>query len=169
MPDGPVARKRFLSTVLMTDIVSSTEHAAELGDSGWRDLVQMHHALVRAALKRHGGREMDTAGDGFFAVFDAPAAAVDCALEVANGVRKLGIEIRAGVHVGEVEQIAGKVGGISVPIAARIMSAAGAGEVLVSATVRELAAGAGLIFHDRGVRELKGVPGKWRLFAAAPA
>ena len=169
MPDGPVARKRFLSTVLMTDIVSSTEHAAELGDSGWRDLVQMHHALVRAALKRHGGREIDTAGDGFFAVFDAPAAAIDCALDVANGVRKLGIEIRAGVHVGEVEEIAGKIGGISVPIAARIMSAAGAGEVLVSATVRELAAGAGLIFHDRGVRELKGVPGEWHVFAVGLA
>jgi peptide/nickel transport system substrate-binding protein len=169
MPDGPRARKRFLSTVLMTDIVSSTEHAAELGDSGWRDLVHMHHALVRAALRRHGGREIDTAGDGFFAVFDAPAAAVDCALDVANGVRKLGIEIRAGVHVGEVEEIAGKVGGISVPIAARIMSAAGAGEVLVSATVRELAAGAGLIFHDRGVRELKGVPGEWHVFAVGLA
>ncbi|HTI29436.1 MAG TPA: ABC transporter substrate-binding protein [Methylomirabilota bacterium] len=169
MPDGAGARKRFLSTVLMTDIVGSTEHASELGDSGWRDLVQMHHALVRAALRRHGGREMDTAGDGFFAVFDAPAAAVDCALEVANAVRKLGIEIRAGVHVGEVEQIAGKVGGISVPIAARIMAAAGPGEVLVSATVRELAAGAGLIFHDRGVRELKGVPGEWHVFAVGLA
>ena len=169
MPDGPGARKRFLSTVLMTDIVGSTEHAAELGDTGWRDLVQMHHDLVRAALRRHGGREIDTAGDGFFAVFDAPAAAVDCALEVANSVRKLGIEIRAGVHVGEVEEIGGKVGGISVAIAARIMSAAGAGEVLVSATVRELAAGAGLIFHDRGVRELKGVPGEWHVFAVGLA
>jgi YVTN family beta-propeller protein len=169
MPDRSAARKRFLSTVLMTDIVGSTEHAAELGDSGWRDLVQMHHALVRAALRRHGGREMDTAGDGFFAVFDAPAAAVDCALDVASAVRKLGIEIRAGVHVGEVEQIAGKVGGISVPIASRIMSAAGAGEVLVSATVRELAAGSGLIFHDRGVRELKGVPGEWHVFAVGLA
>ncbi len=169
MPDGPGARKRFLSTVLMTDIVGSTEHAAELGDSGWRDLVQMHHALVRAALHRHGGREIDTAGDGFFAVFDAPAAAVDCALEVANDVRRLGIEIRAGVHVGEVEEIAGKVGGITVPIAARIMSAAGAGEVLVSATVRELAAGAGLIFHDRGGRELKGLSGEWQVFAVGVA
>jgi len=169
MPDGPEARKRFLSTVLMTDIVGSTEHAAELGDRGWRDLVQMHHELVRAALRRHGGREVDTAGDGFFAVFDAPAAAVDCALDVASGVRRLGIDIRAGVHVGEVEQIAGKVGGLSVPIAARIMSAAGAGEVLVSSTVRELAAGSGLIFHDRGVRELKGVPGEWHVFAVGLA
>ena len=169
MPDGSRARKRFLSTVLMTDIVGSTELAAELGDTGWRDLVHMHHALVRAALRRHGGREIDTAGDGFFSVFDAPAAAVDCALEVASEVRKLGIEIRAGVHVGEVEEIAGKVGGISVPIAARIMSAAGAGEVLVSATVRELAAGSGLIFHDRGVRELKGVPGEWHVFAVGLA
>jgi peptide/nickel transport system substrate-binding protein len=169
MSASPGIRKRFLSTVLMTDIVGSTELAAELGDSGWRDLVQMHHGLVRAALRRHGGREMDTAGDGFFAVFDAPAAAVDCALDVANGVRKLGIEIRAGVHVGEVEQIAGKLGGITVPIASRIMAAAGQGEVLVSATVRELAAGSGLIFEDRGVRQLKGVPGEWHVFAAAHA
>jgi peptide/nickel transport system substrate-binding protein len=162
-------RKRFLSTVLMTDIVGSTEHAAELGDSGWRDLVQMHHALVRAALRRHGGREIDTAGDGFFAVFDAPAAAVDCALEVANRVQALGIEIRAGVHVGEVEEIAGKVGGITVPIASRIMSAAAAGEVLVSATVRDLAAGSGLTFEDRGIRQLKGVPGEWHVFAVGLA
>jgi ABC-type transport system substrate-binding protein len=151
----------------MTDIVGSTEHAAELGDRAWRDLVQVHHATVRAALRRRGGREVDTAGDGFFAVFDAPAAAVDCALEVAERVRDLGIEIRAGVHVGEVEQVAGKVGGIAVPIAARIMSGAGPGEVLVSSTVRDLAAGAGLRFEDRGTHELKGVPGEWRIFEAS--
>ena len=159
------ARERFLTTIVMTDIVGSTEHAAELGDSGWRELIQLHHALVRDALRRHGGREIDTAGDGFFAIFDAPAEAVDCALEIAPDVAKLGIEIRAGVHVGEVEQIARKVGGISVVIAARIMAAAGANEVLVSATVRDLAAGSGLTFDDRGVRQLKGVPGEWHVYS----
>lgn len=159
---------RFLTTVLMTDIVESTEHAAELGDGGWRDLVHLHHKLVRDALRRHGGREVDTAGDGFFAVFDAPAAAVQCALEVAQQVRELGIEIRAGIHVGEVEQVAGNVGGLSVPIAARITGHSGAGEVLVSSTVRDLAAGAGLRFEDRGARQLKGVPGEWRIYAAVP-
>jgi YVTN family beta-propeller protein len=159
------AAERFLTTVLMTDIVGSTEHAAELGDAAWRDLVQLHHALVRAALRRHGGREIDTAGDGFFAVFDAPAAALECALDVAEAVKELGVDIRAGVHVGEVEQVGRKVGGISVPIASRIMAEAAAGEVLASATVRDLATGARLGFEDRGVRQLKGVPGDWRVFA----
>jgi peptide/nickel transport system substrate-binding protein len=149
----------------MTDIVGSTEHAAELGDSGWRELVQLHHAVIRAALRRHGGREIDTAGDGFFAIFDAPAAAVTCALDAAQEVGKLGIEIRAGVHVGEVEQVGGKVAGITVPIASRIMAGAEPGEVLVSSTVRDLAAGSGLTFEDRGTRELKGVPGEWRVYA----
>jgi peptide/nickel transport system substrate-binding protein len=157
--------ERFLTTVLFTDIVGSTELAAELGDRGWRDLVQEHHRLVRAALRRHGGREIDTAGDSFFAVFDAPAAGVECALEIGPAVEPLGLQVRAGLHVGEVEQIAGKVGGITVPIASRIMSAAGAGEVLVSQTVRDLSAGSGLHFEDRGSRELKGVPGEWHLFA----
>jgi YVTN family beta-propeller protein len=151
----------------MTDIVGSTEHAAELGDSAWRELVQQHHALVREALRRHGGRELDTAGDGFFAVFDAPAAAVGCALDIAEAVREVGIDIRAGVHVGEVEQVGGKVAGITVPIASRIMASAEPGEVLVSSTVRDLAAGSGLVFVDRGVRELKGVPGKWNVYAVA--
>jgi YVTN family beta-propeller protein len=157
--------ERFLTTVLFTDIVGSTQLAAELGDRGWRDLVQEHHKLVRAALRRHGGREVDTAGDGFFAVFDAPAAAAECALDVVEAVPSLGLQVRAGLHVGEVEQIAGKVGGISVPIGSRIMSAAEPGEVLVSTTVRELAAGAGFRFEDRGTRQLKGVPGEWHLFA----
>ena len=159
--------ERFLTTVLMTDIVESTQHAAELGDSAWRELVKLHHGLVRAALRRNGGREIDTAGDGFFAVFDAPAAAVECALQICREVRGLGIEIRAGAHVGEVEQVGRKVAGITVPIASRIMSLAGPGEVLVSATVRDLAAGARLRFEDRGNHSLKGVPGTWQVFAVS--
>ncbi len=149
----------------MTDIVGSTEHAAELGDRAWRDLIAQHHAVVRSALRRHRGREIDTAGDGFFATFDAPADAVACALEIAQEVNGLGLEIRAGVHVGEVEQIGGKVGGITVPIASRMMSNADPGEVLVSSTVRDLATGSGLVFEDRGVRELKGVPGEWHVYS----
>ena len=149
----------------MTDIVGSTEHAAELGDSAWRELVQLHHGVVRAALRQHGGREVDTAGDGFFAIFDAPAAAVECALEIVERVRELGIDVRAGVHVGEVEQAGRKVAGITVPIASRIMATAQPGEVLVSSTVRDLAAGSGLTFEDRGERQLKGVPGEWRVYA----
>ncbi|MBA3688841.1 MAG: hypothetical protein H0W81_08440 [Chloroflexi bacterium] len=161
--------ERFLTTVLFTDIVGSTEVAAELGDRGWRDLVQEHHRLIRAALRRHDGREVDTAGDGFFANFDAPAAAAECALEAAEAVQVLGIQIRAGLHVGEVEQIGAKVGGIAVPTAARIMAAAGGSEILVSGTVRDLAAGSGLRFEDRGERELKGIPGTWRLYAVRRA
>jgi YVTN family beta-propeller protein len=157
--------ERFLATVLFTDIVGSTVLAAELGDRGWRDLIQEHHRIVRATLRRFGGREVDTAGDGFFAVFDAPAAAIECALEARDAVTSLGLEIRAGLHAGEVEQIAGKLGGITVPIAARIMSSAGPGEVLVSSTVRDLAAGADFQFEDRGAHELKGVPGEWRVYA----
>jgi YVTN family beta-propeller protein len=167
---GPRGPARFLTTVLFTDIVGSTEHAAELGDRAFHELIQLHHGIVRSALRRNGGREVDTAGDGFFAVFDAPAAAVDCALEVAIAVREqLGIEIRAGLHVGEVEQRGAKVGGIAVHIGSRIMSAAGASEVLVSGTVRDLTTGAGLTFEDRGVRELKGVPGQWPVYAVARA
>jgi YVTN family beta-propeller protein len=166
MPAGGAAADRYLTTVLMTDIVGSTEHAAELGDSAWRQLVQVHHRMVRAALRRHRGREIDTAGDGFFATFDAPAAAVACALEIADQVATLGIEVRAGIHVGEVEQSGRKVAGITVPIAARIMSLAEAGEVLVSGTVRDLVTGAGLRFEPRGTRALKGVPGEWAIFVA---
>jgi ABC-type transport system substrate-binding protein/DNA-binding beta-propeller fold protein YncE len=153
----------------MTDIVGSTEHAAELGDSAWRELITLHNATVRRALKRHSGRELDTAGDGFFAVFDAPADAIACALEAISAVKELGIEIRAGAHVGEVEEIGRKVGGITVPIAARIMSEAAPSELLVSGTVRELTAGTRLTFEDRGSRALKGVPGEWHLYAVASA
>ena len=127
MTAGRGSAQRFLTTVLMTDIVGSTEHASELGDSGWRDLIQQHHALVRRALRAHGGKEVDTAGDGFFATFDAPAEAVACGLEIAVTVRVLGVEIRAGAHTGEVEQVGPKVGGITVPIAARIMAEASPG------------------------------------------
>ncbi len=165
MPGGRGGPDRFLTTVLMTDIVGSTDHAAELGDAAWRDLIAQHHAVVRAALKRHGGRELDTAGDGFFATFDAPANAVACALEIVDQVKQLGIEVRAGIHVGEVEQVGRKVGGISVPIASRIMSIAEPSEVLVSSTVRDLVTGSRLTFEDRGVRELKGVPGEWHMYA----
>jgi YVTN family beta-propeller protein len=161
--------ERFLTTVLFTDIVGSTEMAAELGDRGWRELVQEHHKLIRAALRRHRGREVDTAGDGFFAVFDAPAAAAQCAIEAVEGVQALGLQIRAGLHVGEVEQIGAKVGGIAVPIAARIMAAAGGSEILASETVRDLAEGSGLRFEERGERELKGVSGTRRLYAVMPA
>jgi peptide/nickel transport system substrate-binding protein len=169
MPGRPRTPERFLTTVVMTDIVGSTEHAAELGDSAWRELLQQHHALIRAELRRHGGREMDTAGDGFFVTFDAPATAVACVLAIAEGVGKLGIEIRAGVHAGEVEQMGAKVTGLTVVIASRIMANAGGGEVLVSSTVRDLAAGSGLGFDDRGVRQLKGVPGEWHVYSVGRA
>jgi class 3 adenylate cyclase len=159
-----------LLTVLFTDIVGSTERQAALGDRGWRDLVQRHHALVRESLGRWRGVENDTAGDGFYASFDGPARAVRCAQEVSRRVRDLGIEIRAGVHTGECEVLDGKHAGLTVSIGARIAATAGASEVLVSRTVKDLTAGSGLVFDDAGEHELKGVPGRWRLYrAAAPA
>ena len=153
-----------LVTVLFTDIVGSTEIAAELGDARWRALVQRHHAVVRAALKRFGGRELDTAGDGFFARFDRPADAIRCACAISDGVRELGVEIRAGLHVGEVEVLEGKVGGYAVNVGARVMGAGKAGEVLVSSTLRDAVAGSGFEFADHGVHQLKGIDGEWRLF-----
>jgi pimeloyl-ACP methyl ester carboxylesterase/class 3 adenylate cyclase len=158
---------RFLATSLFTDIVGSTARAAEIGDRAWRDLVERHHALVRDELARHRGVEQDTAGDGFYATFDGPARAVRCALAVRDRVRELGIEIRAGAHTGECEKIAGKVGGLATVIGARIRELAAPGEVLASATVRDLTAGSGLRFDDRGAHQLKGVPGEWRVFAAS--
>jgi pimeloyl-ACP methyl ester carboxylesterase len=155
---------RVLATVLFTDIVDSTVVAAELGDRGWKDLVERHHALVRALLGRFRGTEVDTAGDGFFATFDGPARAVRCAMEIRDSVADLGIEIRAGVHTGEVETIAGKAGGIAVNVGARIASRAGASQILVSHTVQGLVAGSGLTFEDAGEHELKGVPDRWRLY-----
>jgi class 3 adenylate cyclase len=156
---------RVLATVLFTDIVGSTARAAELGDARWRELIQAHHGLIRRQLVRFRGTEIDTAGDGFFASFDGPARAIRCARAITEGVRELGIEIRAGLHTGECERIDRKVGGIAVSIGARVAAEAGPGEVLVSSTVKDLVAGSGIEFRDRGVAELKGVPGEWRLFA----
>ena len=160
---------RVLSTVLFTDIVGSTAKAAELGDRGWRKLLSEHHGLIRRELARGRGRELDTAGDGFFASFDGPARAIRCARRISEEVGRLGIEIRAGLHTGECEVMEGKVGGIAVHIGARVASEAGPGEVLVSSTVKDLVAGAGIEFSDRGAFELKGVPGEWRLFAVENA
>jgi pimeloyl-ACP methyl ester carboxylesterase len=155
---------RALATVLFTDIVDSTVRAAALGDRAWRDLIERHHRMVRDLLARSRGVEMDTAGDGFFATFDGPARAVRCALAAVEAVRPLGIEIRAGVHTGEVETIDAKAGGIAVVIGARIAGSARASEVLVSRTVKDLVAGSGLEFAPAGEHELKGVPDRWRLY-----
>jgi class 3 adenylate cyclase len=162
----PEAADRQLATLLFTDIVDSTSHMARLGDSGWRRLIEGHHELVRSELTRARGREVDTAGDGFFASFDGPARAVRCAQAIAHGVHELGIDVRSGLHTGECELVDGKVTGIAVHTGARVAAHAGAGEVLVSSTVKDLVAGSGLEFEDRGVHELKGVPGEWRLYAA---
>ena len=160
--------RRFLATVLFTDIVDSTRLASERGDAAWRRLLAQHHELVRRQLRRFEGREVDTAGDGFFAVFDAPARAVGCAMSITELVEELGIAVRAGVHMGEVEELGGgRLGGIGVHIGARISAAAEPGEVLVSSTVRDLVAGSGINFADRGVRELKGVTGEWHVYAAS--
>ena len=155
----------MLATVLFTDLVGSTEQAAELGDRRWRDLLEQHHHAVRRELALYDGRELDTAGDGFFATFDGPARAIRCAGAIVESVRALGLRVRAGLHTGEVELLDGKVAGIAVSIGARVAAQAGPGEVLVSGTVKELVAGSGLEFEDRGVVPLKGVPGEWRLFA----
>ncbi len=154
-----------MATILFTDIVGSTELAASLGDQAWRRLVAAHHAAVRSELRRFDGREVDTAGDGFFASFGQPAQAVRAADGIVAAVAKLGVSIRAGVHTGEAEAAGLKIAGIAVHIASRVMSAAGPGEVLVSGTLRELVAGSGLDFSDRGLHELKGVPGEWPLWA----
>ena len=158
---------RALATVLFTDVVGSTERAAELGDRRWKDLLEEHHRRVRGQLARYRGVEVDTAGDGFFATFDGPARAVRCAQAIVGAVAPLGIEVRAGVHTGEVETIDGKVGGMAVVIGARVGAAAGPSEVLVSQTVKDLVAGSGLSFQDAGERELKGVPDRWRVYRLA--
>ena len=165
MRRGASERRRLLTTVLFTDIVDSTKRATELGDGRWRKLLDHHHAVVRKALKRHHGREIDTAGDGFFATFDQPSDAIACAEEMIARLRGVGLEIRAGVHMGEVEAFGSKVSGIAVHIGARVMSKADAGEVLVSSTVRDLMTGSDRSFDDLGFHQLKGVDTQMHLFA----
>src|SRR6266511_4911063 len=157
--------ERVLSTVLFTDLVGSTERAARMGDRAWAELLEQHHALVRRQLDRFRGREVDDASDGFLATFEGPARAITCAHAIAEAVRDLGLEVRSGVHTGECELVGDKVGGIAVHIGARVAATATAGEVLVSSTVRDLVAGSGIEFEERGEHVLKGVPGAWRLYA----
>jgi class 3 adenylate cyclase len=159
------AQRRLTRSVLFTDIVGSTETAAQLGDQRWRGTLAQHHAVVRRELRRFHGREVDTAGDGFFAVFESPTEAVRCAAAVAPAVRRIGLDVRVGIHTGDVETSGEKVSGIAVHIGARLMAMAGPGEVLVSGTVRDLVAGSGNEFVDRGRHELKGVPGTWQVFS----
>jgi len=162
---APVPVDRVLATVLFTDIVGSTEKAAALGDHRWRDLLDNHHATIRSNLARFRGHEVKTTGDGILATFDGPARGVRCACAIAGEIRRLGIEVRAGLHTGECEMFDDDVGGIAVHIGARVAALAGAGEVLVSSTVKDLVAGSGLRFGDRGSQSLKGVPGEWHIFA----
>jgi class 3 adenylate cyclase len=164
---APEVPESVLTTVLFTDLVGSTERASALGDRGWRDLLSQHHALVRRELARFRGEERDTAGDGFFATFDGPARAIRAAQATVGGVRELGLDLRVGIHVGECEVHDGKPSGLAVNIGARTAAEADAGEILVTSTVRDLVAGSGLAFEERGERELKGVPGTWRLYAVS--
>ena len=164
--DDEVDLDRVLGTVMFTDIVGSTAKAVELGDGDWRKLVERHHGTVRALIGRFRGSEVDTAGDGFFATFDGPARAVRCAQAITVAVRDLGLEVRAGVHTGELETSSGKVRGIAVNIGARIGALAEPSEVLVSSTVRDLVSGSGLVFEDAGEHNLKGLPDPWRLYRA---
>ncbi len=159
---------RVLATVLFTDIVGSSERAAALGDHRWRDLLESYYAGSRRQLDRFRGREIDTAGDGLFATFDGPARAIRCASAITDAARQLGLGVRAGVHTGECEIIGNKVGGIAVHTGARVAAMAKPGEVLVSQTVKDLVAGSGLRFEERGAHALKGIPGEWRLFAVIP-
>lgn len=160
---------RVLATLLFTDIVGATARAAEIGDRAWRALLEKHHAEIRRQLSRFRGKEIDTAGDGFFASFDGPARAIRCACAVRDALAELGLDVRAGLHAGECELLDEKVGGIAVHIGARVSAQAGPGEVLVSRTVKDLVAGSGIEFEDRGEKELKGVPGEWRLYAVQDA
>lgn len=164
----PVAEPdRMLATVSFTDIVGSTEHATRLGDQAWTELLEEHYRIIRGELSKFRGREIDTAGDGFFATFDGPARAIRCACSIRDRVRPLGIEVRAGLHTGEVEKTGSKVGGIAVHIGARVAALAGRSEVLVSSTVKDLVSGSGIRFEDRGMRALKGVSDEWHLYAVA--
>jgi class 3 adenylate cyclase len=161
----PEPQDRLLATILFTDIVGSTQRAGELGDRGWHELLEQHNARVRELLERFGGRELDTAGDGFFASFEGPGVAVRCACAIVRSIRDLGLEIRAGVHTGECERIGEKLGGLAVHVGARIAATANGGEVLASRTVRDLVAGSGLRFTDRGTHRLRGLDEPWQLFA----
>jgi len=164
---GPLNADRVLATVLFTDIVDSTRRAAEMGDRDWRALLDAHDAVVRAQLVRYRGREVSTAGDSFLATFDGPQRAIRCAVSIRDAVKPLGLEIRSGLHTGECEVRGDDVGGIAVHIGARVSHLAGPSEVVVSQTLRDLVVGSGLRFDERGVHELKGVPGEWALFAVA--
>ena len=164
-----VGDDRVLATVLFTDIVDSTRRAAEMGDRDWHALLDAHDAVVRSQLTRFRGREVNTSGDGFLAVFDGPQRAIRCAMSIRDAVQALGIEVRAGLHTGECEVRGDDIGGIGVHIGARVSALAGPNDVLVSSTLRDLVIGSGIEFEDRGTHELKGVPGEWRLFAVASA
>lgn len=158
---------RVLATVLFTDIVASTERAAQMGDAAWKELLEKHDELIRSELLRFRGREIETAGDGFLASFDGPARAIKCAQAIAEAVRALGLEVRAGLHTGEIELAGERVRGIAVHIGARVAAEAVPGEVLVTRTVKDLVAGSGIEFQDRGTRSLKGLPERWQVFAAS--
>jgi class 3 adenylate cyclase len=160
---------RVLATVLFTDIVGSTDRAAEIGDARWRELLAEHDQLVRRALDRFEGREVKTTGDGFLATFDGPARAIRCAQAIHESLRDIGVGVRAGLHTGEIDLVDGDVGGIAVHLGARVMAVAGAGETIVSSTVKDLVVGSEIAFDDRGEHEMKGVPGTWRLFAVSPS
>ena len=164
---SPAPADRVLTTVLFTDIVDSTARAAAVGDRAWADLIERHHALVRGELARHRGKEIDTAGDGFFATFDGPGRAIRCAQAIIEAVQALGLELRAGAHTGECELAAGKVAGIAVVVGARVAAVAAPGQILATSTVKDLVAGSDLVFEELGEYELKGVPGKWTLYAVA--
>jgi len=159
---------RILATLLFTDIVGSTRRASEVGDQRWHQLLEVHNNQIRALLERFGGRELNTMGDGFFASFDGPGRAVECAAAIVSSLNSLGVTVRAGVHTGECERIGEKLGGLAVHVAARIAAMAEANEVLVSSTVRDLVVGSRLRFKDRGSHELRGLQGSWHLFAVAP-
>ena len=165
--EAEVADDRVLATVLFTDIVDSTRRAADIGDRDWHALLDAHDAVVRAQLVRFRGREVNTSGDGFLAMFDGPQRAIRCAMAIRDSVQSLGIEVRAGLHTGECELRGDDIGGIAVHIGARVSAMAGPNDVLVSSTLRDLVIGSGLEFEDRGAHQLKGVPGEWRLFAVA--
>jgi class 3 adenylate cyclase len=160
----PPRHDRVLATVLFTDVVGSTERASELGDRAWRDLLALHHRLLRAELDRFGGHEVHTAGDGFLATFDSPRRAIECARAAVDAIRSIGLDIRAGVHTGEVELSDGDVQGLAVHIGARISALAGPGELLTSSTVKDIVVGSGIQFRDHGEHELKGVPGRWHVY-----